>query len=273
MKTVLIAADAPTAKFAALALRLRWPEVKPVAAPTVAECFAKTGQHSTDLVLLQPRSQDMELTEAIEEVREFTDAPFLMLSRQDDHVEAVTALSSGADAYIKLPCNLTELAMRIWAPMRRNGMTINQENGAPVRTGELLLNLATREAFLGTKPIHLTSTEFRLMHLLVKNSNSVVSHRTLESTLWGEDANAHGLAKKYVQRLRGKLGDNAKAPRWIACIHGFGYRFIGPPPIIHGALNNFTIKIQLGLQPSLNGGWPCIGRFSFLWMAPEKPKW
>jgi DNA-binding response OmpR family regulator len=240
MKTVLIAADPATTKFAALALRLRWPDVKPVAAPTVAECFAKTDQHSTDLVLLQPRSQGMELIEAIEEVRKFTAAPLLVLGCQDDHVEAVTALSSGADDYIKLPCNLTELTMRIWAAMRRTGMTINQENGAPLRAGQLLLNLASHEAFLGTKPIHLTSTEFRLLHMLVKNSNAVVSHSTLESTLWGEDADAHGLVKKYVQRLRRKLGDDAKAPRWIACIHGSGYRFIGPPPVNHDIPENPT---------------------------------
>jgi DNA-binding response OmpR family regulator len=240
MKSVLIAADPATTKFATLALRLRWPDIEPVAAPTVAQCIAKTDKQSTDLVLLQPQSQDRELTEAIEEVRQFTAAPLLVLGRQDDQVEVVMALSSDADGYIKLPCNLTELTMRIWAVMRRTGMTMNHQNEAPLRTGQLLLNLATHEALLGTQPIHLTATEFRLLHVLIRNSGSVVSHSTLESTLWGEDIDGHGLAKKYVQRLRRKLGDNAKTPCWIACIHGFGYQFIGPAPIICDSSVNLT---------------------------------
>jgi two-component system KDP operon response regulator KdpE len=232
MKRVLVAADPATTKFAALALRLRWPEIEPVAAPTVAQCIARTDAQSTDLVLLKPQSQAVELTKAIREVRRFTAAPLFVLGRQDDHMEVIIALSAGADGYVKLPCHLTELTMRIWAVMRRTGMTINHHNEVPLRTGQLLLNLATHEAFLGTQPIHLTATEFRLLHILIRKSNSVVSHSTLECTLWGADTDGHGLSKKYVQRLRRKLGDDAKTPRWIACIHGFGYRFIGPAPTI-----------------------------------------
>lgn len=231
MKSVLIAADPATTEFATLALQLRWPDIEPVVAPTVAECIAKTGTQSTDLVLLQPASQCMELTKSIEEVRQFTAAPLLVLGRQRDQMEVVMALSSGADDYIKLPCNITELTVRIWAVMRRTGMVINHQNEASLRSGPLLLDLAAHEAFLDTQPLHLTTTEFRMLHMLIRNRGSVVSHSILASTLWGEDTNANGLSKKYVQRLRKKLGDNSKTPRWIACIHGFGYRFIGPAPI------------------------------------------
>jgi DNA-binding response OmpR family regulator len=181
-------------------------------------------------MLLQPESQNKELTQAIEEVRWFTAAPLIVLGRPDDQMELITALSSGADDYVKLPCNLTELTVRIWAAMRRAGMAISNQNEAPLRSGQLLLNLATREAFLGTQPVHLTATEFRLLYMLIRNSGSVVTHSVLESTLWEDDTEGHGLVKKYVQRLRRKLRDDAKAPHWIACIHGVGYRFIGPAP-------------------------------------------
>ena len=52
----------------------------------------------------------------------------------------------------------------------------------------------------------------------------------LERTLWGEQTDSYGLIKKYVQRLRQKLGDDAREPYWIASVHGVGYRFIGPTP-------------------------------------------
>jgi len=74
----------------------------------------------------------------------------------------------------------------------------------------------------------LTSTEFRLLHLLVKNRGTVVAHQTLERALWGGYMDSSKLVKKYVQRLRRKLGDHAREPVWIASVHGVGYRFIGP---------------------------------------------
>ena len=76
----------------------------------------------------------------------------------------------------------------------------------------------------------LTSTEFRLLHLLLKNRGIVVSHETLGRTLCGEEADSSGLVKKYVQRVRRKLVDTVEQPRLIVSIHGTGYRFVGPTP-------------------------------------------
>ena len=74
----------------------------------------------------------------------------------------------------------------------------------------------------------LTFTEFRPLHLLLRNRGIVVSHETLGRTLWGDEVYSSGLVKKYVQRLRRKLGDTAQEPCWIVSIHGTGYRFISP---------------------------------------------
>jgi DNA-binding response OmpR family regulator len=97
-------------------------------------------------------------------------------------------------------------------------------------SGRLLVNPATYEAFLGREQLALTTTEFRLLYLLVKNWGIVVARQTLERTLWGEQTDSYGLVKRYVQRLRHKLGDDAHEPRWVASIHGVGYQFIGPTP-------------------------------------------
>ena len=209
---------------------------------TVAGCIADITQQSTDLFLLQSDSLGAGLAEAIEEVRQLTAAPLVVLGGQDKQMELVAALAAGADDYVKLPCNLVELTVRIWAVMRRAGGTTNHQNEAPLRSGQLLLNLATHETFLGTHPVHLTATEFRLLHILIKNSGSVVTHSTLESSLWDDSTDSHGLVKKYVQRLRQKLGDSARSPCWIACIHGIGYRFIGPAPATRDTEVNFADK-------------------------------
>jgi DNA-binding winged helix-turn-helix (wHTH) protein len=64
--------------------------------------------------------------------------------------------------------------------------------------------------------------------LLVKNRGSLVAHQALEQNVLRGSVDNHGLIKKYVQRLRRKLGDNAREPRWIASVHGVGCRFVGP---------------------------------------------
>ena len=84
--------------------------------------------------------------------------------------------------------------------------------------------------YLGSQQVMLTSTEFRLLYLLIKNRGSVISHETLARTLWGDEWDSYGLVKKHVQRLRQKMGDTGRDPLWIANIHGVGYRFKGPRP-------------------------------------------
>lgn len=156
--------------------------------------------------------------------------PLLVLGRQNDEMETVSSLEVGADDYVRSPCDLTELTARIWALLRRSGMTSSYETESPLVSGRLLVNPATYEAFLGGQRLTLTTTEFRLLYLMVKNWGIVVSRATLERTLWGDQVDSYGLVKKYVQRLRHKLDDDAREPFWIASVHGVGYRFIGPTP-------------------------------------------
>ena len=99
----------------------------------------------------------------------------------------------------------------------------------PIFSGSLVINPATYSVFLDGHRLMLTSTEFRLLYLLVNNRGMVVSHRLLERTLWGDRVDSAPLVKKYVQRLRRKLNDDPRHPQWIANVHGIGYRFVGPP--------------------------------------------
>ncbi len=83
---------------------------------------------------------------------------------------------------------------------------------------------------MGEERLRLTNTEFQMLFLLVKNWGIVVPRQTLEDNLWAERSDRHGLVKKFVQRLRVKLRDDPREPRWVANVFGVGYRFIGPEP-------------------------------------------
>ena len=235
MKAVFIGGDSRARELANMSVRLRWPESVPFLAATADEGLELVGRESPDIVLLFPDFTDLPLPRAIQEIRRFSNVPLLVLGDRPDEMEVVTSLELGADDYVRLPCDLTELMVRIWALLRRSGIRANLETESPLASGELFINPATYEVFLNQERVTLTSTEFRLLHLLVKNRGVVVARHALEQSLWGDQVDSYGLVKKYIQRLRRKLGDNARNPIWIASIHGVGYRFIGPSAAPVGA--------------------------------------
>ncbi len=240
MKVLFIGSDPRIVEVASLGVRLRWPDVEMLVVSQALEGVEMVEQELPDVVLLHPDFTDVPLAEAIQDLRAFSNVPLLVLGRQGDEMEVITSLEAGADDHLRMPCNLTELTIRIWALLRRAGTTVCYETESPMTSGPLMVNPATYEAYMGRHRIPLTNTEFRLLYLLVKNWGMVVSRQSLERGLCGEQVDSSGLVKKYVQRLRQKLGDNAREPIWIASVHGVGYRFIGPAPKSHEYNDDFS---------------------------------
>ena len=77
------------------------------------------------------------------------------------------------------------------------------------------------------RPLALTATEYRLLYLLVRNKGGVVFHGMIAQPIWGDRVDSGPLIKKYIQRLRQKLGDDSQNPQWIVNVRGIGYKFIG----------------------------------------------
>ena len=203
--------------------------VTPIVVTSAAEALDMLSRESLDVVLLHPDLADRTLAEFIQDMRGLTKVPLLVLSDQGDETELVTALEVGADDYVRLPCDLTEIMIRIWALVRRAELqTSSDEVEGPLRSGPLSLDPTTSEVSLSDKRLPLTTTEFRLLHFLMKNRGAVVAHQTMVRALWSGRMDSFEIAKKYVQRLRGKLDDDPREPYWITSVHGVGYRFIGP---------------------------------------------
>lgn len=237
-KVVFIGDDPPMLKVVTLGVRLRWPDVSPIPASTPAEGLEIVDGISPDVVIIGTGGSEGSPGALVEELRSFSGAPILVLSRSGDNMEAVICLELGADDYIRFPCGMMEIMARMWASLRRCGLITYRSDagGRPMVCGDLLINPETYEVFMSNRRVPLTATEFRLLHLLAKNRGTVVSHKSLEQSLWGDREFNPQVAKKYIQRLRGKLGDSAADPQWIASVHGVGYRFIGPQPCSQEAL-------------------------------------
>lgn len=230
MKAVFIGNDEKVVEVASLSMRLRWPDVELQKASTAAEGLELIEKTSPDVVLLHPDFTDLSLSQAIQGIRRFPNILLLVLGRTKEKVEVITSLEAGADDHVFFPpCTPPELTMRISGLLRRASLQQYSGSEGPLQSGALLISPSAYEAFFNKERLHLTSTEFRLLYMLARNRGTVVKHETLEQTIWSAEIKDAKLVKKYIQGMRRKLGDDARMPRWIASVHGVGYRFIGPP--------------------------------------------
>lgn len=174
-KAVFIGADPQVAEIVRLGICLRWPNVTPMVATTGTGGLELVKEESPDLVILRPDFPDKSLTEVIRELREFSDVPLVVVNHQSNELESATALEAGADEYIQLPCELSELTFKVWSLMRRTEGRNAGEDEEPLIGGDLKVNPSTHEVFIGGREVSLTPAEFQLTQLLVKNKGAVVS--------------------------------------------------------------------------------------------------
>lgn len=231
MKVLFFSQDGTRVEQIVLALRLRWPDLRPLVATQGGVGLQVAEEEEPDLVLLCDDLPDLTMWQAIREVRRFSDIPIIVAVEGDNEMDVVKAIELGADDYISMPCNLMIVVARMVALMRRVGLSKHKSDDGPIFCGELVINPATYEVFLGSVRLLLTPTEFRLLYLLAKNRHMTLSQDFIQRVIWAEDIEAGDTLKKYIQRLRRKLGDDARNPIWIKTVHGVGYRFSSPSPI------------------------------------------
>lgn len=230
MKAVFFCKDGARAEPLVLALRLRWPDLKPFVAAEADLGLQAIEEEGPDLAILCEDLVDMSIWEIIREIRRFSDLPIIVAAEGGDEMEVVKAFELGADDYIRMPCNLMVVMARVVALLRRVGIGSQHDNESPIQCGRLMLNPATYEVFLGEHRLILTPTEFRLLHLLAKNRHITLTQEFIQRAIWADDIETGSTLKKYVQRLRKKLGDDARNPTWIRTVHGVGYRFSAEEP-------------------------------------------
>lgn len=231
MRVLFIGFAPVAAEQVQLAVRFRWPDATVSVAESPDAGLKLVEQEAPDVVILQSGTMDRPFAQVIRDLRSFSDVPLIVLGSSDggDEMDDVRALDAGADDFIRDGDGLMALAARLVALMRRVWRQSLSSDDQAISSGSLMLDPATYEVFIGTERISLTSTEFRLLHLLLKHRGTVAGHRLLEMSLWGDRVDSSALVKKYIHRLRQKLGNQASdGSRWIISVHGVGYRFVGP---------------------------------------------
>jgi DNA-binding response OmpR family regulator len=157
-------------------------------------------------------------------VRETSHVPIIMLTARGDVADRIVGLELGADDYLSKPFDPRELVARMQAVLRRGA----HEDEDVVRAGSLEVNWATRSATVNERSIALTSAEFEILGLLVRNRGRVLSRDRIMEAMRGIDWEAYDRSiDVLVSRVRQKLGDDAKRSTFIRTVRGVGYSFTG----------------------------------------------
>ena len=185
----------------------------------------KLERESPDLVILDVMLPEMDGFEVCRTIRQSSTIPVIMLTARGEVMDRVVGLEIGADDYLPKPFEPRELVARIQSVLRR----VHAKNKSGVKNiGSLSIDFHKLEVTVDDKPAGLTSSEFECLALLVNNSGKVLNRDQIIEQLRGIEWDAFNRSVDItMSRLRQKLGDDPKNPRFIKTIWGTGYLFIG----------------------------------------------
>ena len=178
------------------------------------EALNKAKSNSYDMILLDIMLPKMDGFEVCQAIREFSDMPIVMLTAKGDDMDKILGLEYGADDYITKPFNILEVKARIKAIMRRTSPARQQAAQASViEKGDLKLDCESRRLFINGTEINLTTREFELLEIMVKNENKVYSRENLLNLVWGKEYPGDvRTVDVHVRRLREKIETNPSEP-------------------------------------------------------------
>ncbi len=182
-------------------------------------------QENPELVLLDISMPVLDGYEVCRRIRESSRTPVIMVTASGDEDQKVRGLDAGADDYVAKPFSSNELAARVRAVLRRASYF---DTGKPLfsRNG-LIVDYSANRATLDGWELDLTATEFKLLAYLVQNTGRVLTPDQILVAVWGDEYfGDYTMVRVNITRLRHKLKDDPKSPRFIATKHGIGYTFL-----------------------------------------------
>lgn len=179
--------------------------------------------HPPSIIILDLNLPDMDGIGVIENIRQWSNVPIIVLSARSTEDDKVTALEIGADDYLTKPFSSQELLARIKVALRHQQ---NITTNSPIFEYEdLKIDLEKRQVFVENKEVHLTPLEYKIVAILVKNAGKIVTYKQLLKEVWGKNySESNHYLRIYIQHLRKKLKDDPLNPKYIITETAIGYR-------------------------------------------------
>ncbi|WP_413494104.1 two-component system response regulator KdpE [Morganella psychrotolerans] len=187
--------------------------------------LVEAASRKPDLVILDLGLPDGDGIEFVQQFRQWSSVPVLVLSARDDEHDKIAALDAGADDYMTKPFGVGELQARLRVLMRR--YQGSEKNDPVYEFGDIRVDIAGRQISKAGEEVHLTPIEFRLLTILISHSGKVLTQRFLLNEVWGPNSVEHAhYLRIYMGHLRQKLETDPARPLHFITETGIGYRFI-----------------------------------------------
>ena len=195
-------------------------------AETATDGLSQAATRSPDIVLLDLGLPDMDGLDVIEILRDWSTVPVIVISAREQEGDKIKALDRGADDYLTKPFGAGELLARIRAALRHVAPKSQDQREAVFVAEELRIDFLKRQVFCGTREVHLTPIEYRLLTVLVRNAGRVMTHKQILKEVWGPPyvEQTHYL-RVFMNQLRKKIEADSARPRFLLNEPGIGYRF------------------------------------------------
>ena len=184
--------------------------------------------HHPEVILLDLGLPDIDGMEVLQQIREFSSVPVIVISARTQEREKVEALDGGADDYITKPFGAEELLARIRTALRHRLQTGQSQTQDLIYSKDgLVIDFERRLVILQGNSIHLTQIEYKLVSLLAQNAGRVLTYDFILKEIWGPYADTDNqILRVNMANIRRKLEANPAEPHYIFTEIGVGYRML-----------------------------------------------
>lgn len=222
MKSVLIAEDDPVIN-GGIKYFLEKNGLKAVSVFSCGEA-EKALNNGFSLIILDINLPDGSGLELCCKIREKSDIPIIFLTANDTDEDMIEGFRSGCDDYISKPFSVEVLLQRIKAVLRRSA---SGESKDIFTYKGLTVDFGKMNVFVDSEPVKLSATEYKLLEVLIKNKCQVLTRNTLFERVWDIDGDFidENTLSVHIKRLRSKLREDSRNPKYIITVFGIGYTF------------------------------------------------
>ena len=188
---------------------------------------SRASQNPVSLILLDLMLPDFPGEDFCRKVRQTSDVPIIMLTAKVDEASIIRGLNIGADDYVCKPFSPRQLMARVKAALRRSGLVEGpaEKRSPTLSCNDLMVDTEKRIVRRAGEIISLTRDEYNILSLLMARQAKIFTREEILNAVKGDDYDGFDRAiDTHIKKLRAKIGDDPKNPKYIETVYGMGYR-------------------------------------------------